>query len=401
MAFDDWRLHLISPNRKLLAELISLAGVELPGAEIVEQCCNPSRLNLQAVFDVTKKQICILDLMSDEQQGLEAIHALRTASPDIIIVAAVKNDQASLILQALRQGADDFLTSPFTPDQLHAVVEKLALREPAIASSRGKVIAVVPAKGACGASTIAFNLAVQIRKSGAPRTLLADLDSITGTQSFQMKLKSNYSFLDALKHIDTLDVDLWKGMVQPYQGVDVLLPPDNPMEAIQESRSARPILDFARKLYECIVVDVGHAYDEWALSIIRLADEVLLVATNELPALQAAQRLLGYYGTEGISRHKIRLVINRHNKDVGLSKEMVEMALNTDVFQLLPSDYESVQRALMEGKPIASNSAFGRQLMQLSDRVAGTDSTKKSQDREEKKRAGALSGLFSLFSRST
>jgi pilus assembly protein CpaE len=400
LAFDDWRVHLISPNRKVLATLSSLTGVELPGAGVLEQCCPLSQMKLPAVGAGGQREICILDLSVDEHNGLDAIHAVRSANPEIIIVAAVTNEQPSLILQALRQGANDFLTSPFTADQLHSVVQKLAQQEPQLAQARGRVVAIVPAKGACGASTIAFNLAVQLRKATQQRILLADLDPITGTQSFQMELKASYSFLDALQHIDTLDADLWKGLIQTYQGFDVLLPPDNPLAGTQDSRNARPIIDFARKLYQCVLVDIGDAYDEWALSIIRLADEVLLVATNELPALQAAQRLLGYYSSEGISRHKIRLVLNRHSKEVGLSKDMVEMALSTDVFHVLSSDYASVQTALLEGKPVSSNSSFGKQLGELADRIAGAGALKPAAVEESSKKSGMLSGLFSLFSRS-
>ncbi len=56
----------------------------------------------------------------------------------------------------------------------------------------------------------------------------------------------------------------------------------------------------------------------------------------------------------------MRLIVNRYHRDVGLSREVIGTALHTEVFDSLPSDYESVQKSLMEGKPIPSTTAFGK-----------------------------------------
>ena len=56
----------------------------------------------------------------------------------------------------------------------------------------------MPGKGACGASTIAANLAYHIQRLSKTRLLLADMDPMTGTTSFLLNLKSTYSFIDAL-----------------------------------------------------------------------------------------------------------------------------------------------------------------------------------------------------------
>jgi Flp pilus assembly CpaE family ATPase len=124
----------------------------------------------------------------------------------------------------------------------------------------------------------------------------------------------------------------------------------------------RPILDFSRRLYDNVVIDLGNAYGEWALSAVRASDQVFLVTTNELPALQAAQRVMSYYENHGIARQGIHLIINRFNRDVGLTKEMIETALQTEIYQIVASDYEGVQRALLDGKPIQVSTSIGKQI---------------------------------------
>jgi len=63
---------------------------------------------------------------------------------------------------------------------------------------------------------------------------------------------------------------------------------------------------------------------------------LLLVTTNELPALQAAQRALSYLDTNRIGRWKIRLVVNRYLRDVGLSREVIGTALTPKYSTLCP-----------------------------------------------------------------
>ena len=160
-------------------------------------------------------------------------------------------------------------------------------------------------------------------------------------------------------------------MVTNVDGIDVLLAPELMVEGAQDLRDPSPMLEYARHAYDVVVIDTGSVYGEWNLNIARLANELLLVTTNELPALQAAQRALSYLDTNRIGRWKIRLLVNRYHRDVGLSREVIGTALHTEVFDILPSDYDAVQKSLMEGKPAPPSTPFGKSIMQLADRFGG------------------------------
>lgn len=372
-------------------------------ASLVELGGYPSTKNISDLPMNSSANICFLDVSSDHQQALTTIAALVGLKANLQIVVLVEEADPNLILQCLRQGAQEFLTRPFSQEQLQQVLEKLSRLHPSLSSERGRVTAIIPAKGACGATTLASNLAVHHKKISGGRVLLADLDPLTGTISFLLKLKSTYSFMDALQHASSLDADLWKGLVTQSQGVDVLLPPDNPVDSIHGLQSALPVIEFARRLYEHVIIDVGSIYGDWTVSIAKAADEVLIVSTNELPALQATSRGLQYLEGAGVQKHKMKLVINRFNKEAGLTKEMIEMALRTDVYHLLPSDYETVQRALLDGKVIPTSTPFGKSALALSQNLLGK--TGKEQDSPAKKSAtsgvfsGSLTGIFRAFSR--
>src|SRR5262249_3964890 len=279
----------------------------------------------------------------------QLIAELLSVQPSLKIIVLLSSKNPDVILRAMRQGAAEFAVRPFDPEQLESAIERIASIQMSVgeAAPRGPVLCVMPAKGACGATTLAANLAQHLKRSGFKKILVADLDPLTGTLSFLLKLRSNYSFLDVLTRSASMDADVWKGIVTSQGPLDILLAPEQVQEGLHELREGAMIVDFARSLYEVVVIDTGTVYGEWNVNLARASDDVVLVTTNELPALQAAQRAITYLEANRVPRAKIRLVVNRYNKEQGLGREVIETALHCDVYHLVPSDYESVQRALI------------------------------------------------------
>lgn len=387
-----WKALLVSPDRGLIGDLMALLTQQVPRLAVFEMQSYPSRQVLLQLAGPQAPNICFLDLSADRDRALSLVGELLSLEPKMNIVVLLGSKDPELILRSMRQGAVEFLVRPFTGADLTQVLERIAVLTGGT-QNLGRIHCVIPAKGACGASTIACNLAPQWKRFGFKRILLADLDPLTGTQSFLLKMRSNYSFLDALSRASSMDADIWRGLVTTISGLDVILAPETVQEGCHSLRDASSLLQFARQNYDVVIIDTASAYGPWNVSIARNADEVLVVTTNELPALQAAQRSLAYLESNQISLKKIRLLLNRYSKEHGLSKEVIESALHTDVYQIVPSDAESVQRALLEGKTIPSNTTFGRSLFQLAEHLSGLQAV-------APKKGSSLTGMItSLFSK--
>ncbi|MBV6432531.1 MAG: hypothetical protein IANPNBLG_02673 [Bryobacteraceae bacterium] len=391
----SWKALLITPNKTIAGELSPILAHHLPKTPVFEMQSYPARQTLAELGGSQGPNLCFLDLISDAERALALIGELLAVQPVVKIVVLLAYKNPDTIMRAMRQGAVEFLVRPFDPEQFDHAVERIALlqRIDSGPEKQGKVITVFPAKGACGATTIAANLAQHYKRVGHKKILLADLDPLTGTLSFLLKTKSKYSFLDALNRSSSLDEDVWKGIVTQHVGLDVLLSPEQVDEGLHELRDASTIVEFARGYYDVVVFDAASVFGDWNLTLARSSDEVLLVTTNELPSLQAAQRAMDYLEANRVNRSKIRLVVNRYNKEFGLGREVIETALHCDVYHVLPGDNESIHRALIEGKPVASNSNFGKSLTHLGDalcpRAKGAG--------QAARKTSALSGLFSSF----
>ena len=143
-----------------------------------------------------------------------------------------------------------------------------------------------------------------------------------------------------------------------------------------------------------MVLDAGGVYGDWNLSQAQMADEILLITTNELTSLQAVQRALTYLDNNGVGRWKVRLIVNRYDRHVGLSKDVIGTALPC---RHLPPDARRLRRhpeGPHGGKAAGvQNTNFGKSVIGLVDRLGGSF--------EMPKKGTSLSGLSSLFSRTS
>ena len=67
------------------------------------------------------------------------------------------------------------------------------------------------------------------------------------------------------------------------------------------------------------------------------------------------------------------LVVNRYTPAIGLNREEVKTALKMEPYALLPNEYEVVQDAVLEGRPVAAGSRYGRTLEGLAARLTGQE----------------------------
>ena len=388
-AATRWRPVVISPRKALTGEVCG-ALAEAAQVAAVQVDSYPRAGTLGEIMASHRPNLWLIDVGADPGKAVALIAEAAALKPRPSVVAVHTASDPDLIMRCLRQGATEFLQRPFDTGTVGESLERLArLRGPEHDPAAGKVYCVMPGKGACGASTLATNLAVQFKRLEDGRLLLADLDPVTGTTSFLLNIRSNYSFVDALMHAHDLDDDIWKGLVTSYQGLDVLLSPENPADAVMDPPDPGALVDYMRSNYATVVLDARAPHGSWNLGLARECDELLMVTTNELPALHCTRRAITYLDQNGVEASKIRLIVNRYSPHVGLSREAIETALHCDVFHVLPSDYEAVQKALMEGRALGSGSALGKSLIELAARLRGRQ--------PEARKTSLLSGLFSLF----
>ncbi|MGB9611781.1 MAG: hypothetical protein ACPL7M_12475 [Bryobacteraceae bacterium] len=391
--FGQWKILLICPDAELRAGLAPLLGDLLPFSPVLTLEDYPTRAMLEEVLSGQGTTLCFVDITSRDEWALALLSDLALLNPKLPVVALHASSHPELILKSLRQGATEFLCQPLTEDQFCAVMERISALHRSKDTSRAKVVCFMPVKGGCGASTLAFNVASHWKKLVQGRIVLADLDPLTGTVAFLAKARQSYSFMDALSRASELDEDIWKGLVTAKNGLDVLAAPEQPVHGLDEAGNPSGLIDFMRSVYDVALLDAEGAFGAWNLALARLCDELVLVTSNELPALHAAQRVLSQFERHRVELGKIRLVVNRFRREIGIQKDIIEAALHMEVFHLIPYAPEDLQRALVEGKPVPVSSPAGKGFLQVAEKLAG----KSAEEPEAPAKAGGLAGILSIF----
>ena len=72
--------------------------------------------------------LCILDIMMPEMDGLTLAKEIRLANPEIPVIFLTAKNQQEDVLDGFRSGADDYITKPFSMEELLLRIEAILRR---------------------------------------------------------------------------------------------------------------------------------------------------------------------------------------------------------------------------------------------------------------------------------
>lgn len=95
-------------------------------------------LELLAALEVASPppDLLLLDIKMTELDGLEALRRVRSLRPELSVVMMTGHGSIETAVEAMRLGAQNYLTKPFPKEQLRAVVEQALLRHQLLAENR-------------------------------------------------------------------------------------------------------------------------------------------------------------------------------------------------------------------------------------------------------------------------
>lgn len=354
----------------------------------------PSVTTLDQLLATQQIEAIFVDVGSDRARALQLVAHLGKAAPDAAVAGLDQTNNPEVILQCLRGGATEFLASPFPPDEVRHAVRRMlqhsgvAARRPA--SKRGRIHVFAPVKGGSGATTLAYTAAFQIRKQAGGAVLLADLHLVGGVVGFLAKLRPAYSAVDALKHASQLDESVWKSLVSEKEGVDILAAPDRPEPAIIEPYPVQELLEFARGLYDHVVVDLGGVLDPLGMTAINASDETNLVCSTDMTSLFLMRRMIPVLEEMGRRRDQINVLVNRTDRKRELSADELEKIFRASIHRTFPDDPVAVEKAQREGEPLPETSDLGRTIRSYVQGILGAAGAAPTSSR-----LGALKQLWS------
>lgn len=314
-------------------------------------------------------------------EALTLAEGLRFSSPTTSVVLVRESIDTDVLTRAMHAGVRDVLDSADT-EAIGSAVDRahqywVALRGPGGPAHHGKVVSVFSPKGGVGKTTAAVNLALALADRGARKVCLVDLDLAFGDVAITMQLFPNHSIEHAIGGEETLDPSMIQGLLTRHDsGLMVLAAPSLP--DAHDRITPKLVTRMVRALqeeFDYVVVDTAPAFDEQTLTALDETDELVMVATLDVPTLKNVKVALETLDMLNISREHRHLLLNRADDAVGIGAEKVEAILAMPISAKISTSVD-IAAATNAGRPIVLSSPdhpSSQTILELAAKLAGDE----------------------------
>jgi pilus assembly protein CpaE len=321
----------------------------------------------------------VLVEMNGESQVPEWLENLPREMPHTQVLLCSHSREPDFLIRAMQLGFREFLPLPLTQGDLESALSRVRIARRQVThgggdNPEGRIIVVTGHKGGVGSTTIAINLAQAIADSATSRVALVDLGRPFPDVATFLDQESNYSIVDLIQNIATLDKSFMQRIMQPYGSRLAILhgASDFKEQESIELESLEQIFAILRGMYDFIVIDLSHWLDELFLKVLTEADMVLMITGLTVPDLRNLKKLWPHTMEWHQDKRKIKIVVNRHDNGSDLQLRDLESILQHPAYATLTSDYKALMQCLNQGTPLtgaAPRSKLWRDIKELTNLI--------------------------------
>ena len=336
--------------------------------------------------------IVLMDINMPGVDGISASEAIAREAPAAQVVMMSVQSEADYLRRSMLAGARDFLTKPFTGDELVSTIRRVydmgeSRRRampppPAMAGGpasvtttpsrdEGKVVAVFSPKGGTGCTTLSVNLAIAMHRAKRESVVLVDGSLQFGDIAVLLDLQPTHTVYDLMDHLNELDQSMVESVLTPHtSGVRTLLAPPRPeMAEYVTPENFQRVLAQLKQYYDYIVIDTWTALNDMVLVILDEADLIVLVTTADIPSLRNVRLFFEVTEQLGYPMEKILLVLNKSDpRRSRIRASDIEESIKHPVTAELPLD-DMIPLSINQGVPVISSDG-SRPISQAINRLA-------------------------------
>jgi pilus assembly protein CpaE len=340
--------------------------------------------------------VVLMDINMPDMDGIAATEGIRAKQPGVqVIILSVQNDQ-NYMRRAMLVGARDFLTKPPMGDELISAIRRAgemaknekskAVRAQSLPVSgslggsanyggpRGKIVVVYSPKGGTGCTTLAVNLAFALNTDDT-RVALVDGNLQFGDVAVFVNEQGKNTVVDLAPRADELDAEIVEEVMLKHSttGLHILAAPNRPenAEKVSSGQFAK-MLEYLTQLYSYVIVDTSPILTDLILATIDVSDIIVLVTTQDIPAIKNCRLFLDLLQNLGIRRERIMFIMNRFDKKVNITPDRVADNLKQEVALVIPVDETTAVKAVNRGVPFmldSKNQPVARGVLSLAENI--------------------------------
>ncbi|MBV09133.1 AAA family ATPase [Rubinisphaera sp.] len=393
------RLAVVDPHDVTRAQLKNLMlGVDTVWLEAE---CSRYEFFMDVALQ-TIPDIALVAVDANRQAALDLIAKIRQQLPNCSILVASTSQDGPLILQAMRNGAQEFLSIPLELEDFMSALDRV---RHANASGDGEgevrdsqVLTVAGVNGGVGSTSVAVNLASVLAQDKHNTVALIDLDLALGDADVWLDIIPDYTIQDVAENITRIDYSLLKRSLTKHESGLFLLP--RPVNLDGEfhlgADDFRRVIGLLKATFTHLVIDVSKSYSPLEMAAISSSDSTLLITQLDLPCLRNVVRLIHYFEQFETLSEKLKVVLNRSGlNDMQISLKKALEIIGRDIYWKIPNDYGTMVESRNNGVPLILQAPKTKLTKSYID-LANELSESKIESQEE---APTKKKLFSFLSR--
>jgi pilus assembly protein CpaE len=366
------RLAIVDPNDVTRSSLKNL----LLGIDTVWLEAESSRYEFFAdVVMQTQPDIALVSLDSDPTQGLTLVAGLSNDLPTCSVLVVSGSQEGSLILQAMRNGAKEFLNFPLRLEDFLAALDRIrqthGSREGEGKARASQVFTIAGAGGGVGCTSLAINLACILAQNERNSVAIIDLDLALGDADVWLDIIPDYTIQDVAENITRLDYSLLKRSLTKHDCGAFLLPRPVQMEdsSVLNADELRRVIALLKATFSHVVIDLSKSYGPLDMAAMDVSNFVLLVTQLDLPCLRNVVRLMQFFDLHDGLTDKMKIVVNRlglEETEIGMNKAVE--TVGRDIYWQILNDYPTMVESRNNGVPLilqAPRAKLTRSIVQL------------------------------------
>ncbi|MCW2306518.1 AAA family ATPase [Rhodobium gokarnense] len=211
----------------------------------------------------------------------------------------------------IRKGVSEYIIAPIDVFDFVAMVGDLYNSEDA--EPLGRSIAFIGAKGGCGSSTVAHNVAWSIARAYQNDVILADLDLPFGTAGLDFNQDPIQGIAEAVASPDRVDdVFIDRLLSKCTEHLSLLAAPATLDRTYDfDEKIFDNIVDVLRSGVPTVVLDVPHIWTSWSRRVLSIADEIVITALPDLANLRNVKNICDYLQSVRANDGPPHLVLNQ------------------------------------------------------------------------------------------
>jgi pilus assembly protein CpaE len=309
-----------------------------------------------ATLQETPTDLLVVACAGYSDRALFLIDGAVKQHPDRPVIVLSEGSPNGFLRRVFESGADDILTLPQTPDSVAFTMQKALARKQGAATATGvalsPMICVLGPKGGTGKTLTSCNLAVSLAQHGC-KVAVVDLDLQFGDVGLALGLAPEKTVYDLAKSGGSLDGDkLDAYLVKHSSGVGVLMAPTRPDHAgVVTTEFLREVYATLRATHDYVIVDTPPGFTPEVIASIDSSSHICMVGMLDSLSLKNTKLGLETLELMGYESSRTRLVLNRADSRVGITREDVVAIIGRTPDVFIPSDRD-VPRSINEGTPI-------------------------------------------------